>query len=365
MKTLLFSILLTLSATLSWAQNNKNTFYIDDPNYSDQIKMTISTDQTALIETLKDKLTVPVEIKGNKVYLKNKEDNQRILNKLNIPTNEIAATYGNDEGLLDLELLLTQANNNAGRNLSIKNASLMSEQEELVNPDTAIGEQIESNNSSSFMWYIILPVIGIAVGFALGKLMQPKPAPIQEIEVDEETHIEINTIKNNAPTPVQERKTKTNVTINQLKTKYEKLQADSKVLKQNFTDLKQNHKELKVAMDADLQYYKAAYSEIIAPLQNALDKGNLTEIFKYMSIASIQYAAISRAKLTKKQNYDITNINTLLKNPSDHSNYPVISSDTPIDKTPQQLQQVVSVLKQLGVKDLDNYILQGYKLNNL
>lgn len=364
-KCILLLLIIIQSALIIAQNNNSNTLYIDDTNFANQVKIAISTDQTALIESGTEKITVPIEIKGNVVTLKNKEDNQRILSKLKIPAAEIEAAYTEHKDITNLEKLLTQANAQSGRSLFIKNSSLANEQEELVQPSSATGENLATNTSSNLLWWIGLPILGVIIGFVAGKAMQPKAAPAQEIEVDEETQVEINTIKNDAPAPIQERKTRTNVNITQLKSKYEKLQADSKVLKQNFSDLKQHQKELKAAADADLQYYKAAYNDIIVPLQNALDKGNLAEIFKYMTIASVQFSAISRAKLTKKQNYDITNINTLLKNPSDHNNYPVISQETPIDKTPQQLQQVVSILKQLGVKDLDQYILQGYKLNNL
>lgn len=365
-KLLLSGLFIFQSLCLMAEPTAQNTLVIKDTTYNNKIEVLIKSDQNALITVGKnERFTVHFTIEDGKIKLKTPEENRIILSKLKIPATAFETLFPGMDDMENLEKILAKANEMPQRTLYIMDHNYVpSEQEELVQANAATGENV-TEQSSNMIWWFVLPLCGLILGFVAGKMTNNKTVPPNVIEVDEETQVEISTIKNDAPAPVQEKKTRTNVNINQLKTKYDKLREDSKVLKQNYADLKLNHKELKLAVDADINYYKAAYNDIIVPLQNALDKGNLTEIFKYMTIASIQYSAISRAKLTKKQNYDITNINILLKKPSDHAQYPVLSSETPVDKTPQQLQQVISILKQLGVTNLDNYILQGYKLNNL
>ena len=366
MRKLLITTLFATYTLTGWSQaTQENTLIINDGSLSAPITIHLSSDQSAVIKKGDELFTVNIDNKNDIIYLDNKSDNDKIIKKLGIDTNFINKSIQQNSNLSHLERLLNYASQQNQRTLYINDGSEIPAEEELVSANNATGESVNASEGNSLIWWIALPLIGLIVGFFVGKATQNKTATPSEIEVDEEAQVEISTIKNDAPAPTQERKTRTQVNINQLKTKYDKLREDSKVLKQNYADLKQNHKELKQLNEADLQYYKVAYNDIILPLQNALDTGNLTEIFRLMSIASIQYAAITRSKLVKKQNYDITNINILLKQPSDKDSYPVISNQTPLDKTPKQLQQLISVLTQLGVKDLNNYILQGYNLNNL
>jgi hypothetical protein len=158
---------------------------------------------------------------------------------------------------------------------------------------------------------------------------------------------------------------KGSVTINQLKLKYDKLNEENKALKLSLKEQVQENKSFNESLLADKNYYEIAFQEVVLPLQNAIDKGELSEIFKLLTISALVFSAITREKLAKRQNYDITNLNNLLKNKSDHQNYPTLTQQTPIDKTPVNLRQTISILKQLGIKDLDNYIIQGYKITDL
>lgn len=369
MKKFIFISILSLHSLFLWAQPTRdNTFIISDNGFDKNISIKITTDQSALITVDNEKQTVPIEIRDGKVLLKNKADNQKVLSLMKVPADLIDARYKQYGDIDNLEKLLNHANELPQRTLYIANEQQLQaggEQETLVRPQDASGTD-PNTGSSSWYWFVLLPVAGIAVGFLLAKVGNRPAALPEEIEVEEEGMGGSPLQQEEAITPLPDKpKSRANVNITQLKQKYDKLREDSKILKQSYTDLKRNHKELKQAIDADTAYYKTAFQDIVLPLQSAIDQGDLGSIFRYMTIASLQYTAITREKLAKRQNYDITNINTLLKNKSDHQNYPELTQSTPVDKTPVNLRQTISVLKQLGIKDLDNYIIHGYKLKDL
>lgn len=369
MRKLLFIGILSLHSLFLWAQpGRENTFIVNDNGFDKNISLKITTDQSALITIDSDKQTIPIEIRNGKVVLKNKADNQKILSMLKIPADLIDAKYKQYGEIDNLEKLLTHANELPQRTLYVTNEQQLQaggEQETLVRPQDASGTD-PNTGSTNWYWFVLLPLAGIAAGFVLGKTGGKQTSIPEEIEVEEDGQGGSPLQQEETAPPLAEKsRSRSNVNITQLKQKYDKLREDSKILKQSYTDLKRSHKELKQAIDADLTYYKTAFQDIILPLQAAIDQGELANIFKYVTIASIQYTAITREKLSKRQNYDITNINTLLKTKSDHQQYPELTQQTPVDKTPVNLRQTISVLKQLGIKDLDNYIIHGYKLKDL
>ncbi len=263
--------------------------------------------------------------------------------------------------LLFLAIVLCWQLNAQNNNTPPNDTPLETEQEILVNAQDAQGTT-PSGKSNNWYWWVLLPIAGVVLGFVISKKLNGNNS---EIEVEEEPIQPIQK-EEESPTPKQAKaKTKSNVNITQLKQKYDKLREDNKVLKQNIATLKNNLKEGKQSLDNDMLYYKAAFQNIVLPLQKAIDGGKHSEIFKMLTIAAIQYSAITREKLSKRQNYDITNIHTLLNEKSDHNNYPELTKDTPTDKTPSNLRQTISILQQLGIKDLDNYIIHGYKLKDL
>ena len=232
------------------------------------------------------------------------------------------------------------------------------EQEALVNPKDATGTD-PNDHTPGWYWFVLLPLAGIAVGYGVAKATGSKVIPGNPT-VKEKESVALKTLE--ARIDSDETKPLPKQNYDQLKQKYEKLREDHKILKQNVTTLKNQSQDLQKLIDSDAAYFKTAFQEMVLPLQTAIDKGDVATVFKYLTLAALQYSAITRVKLSKRQNYDSTNINTLMKAASDHENYPEINQATPVDKTPANLRELVAALKQLGVKDLDNYILQGYKL---
>jgi len=366
MKRIFFICLLCFQFLGSQAQESKgNTFVVTDNSFDKNVSLKIATNQTAVITINEVPQTVAIEIVDGKILLRNKADNAVILQKLNIPAavvDERLKQYGD---INSLEKLLTNANEVPLKTLFIKSeAQLQKSIEETDNKNDNAVDNVPATTDNSLLWYILLPVAGILIGFLIGKSIKSKPVETK-VEVEEEAPQPVMPVQENAaPAPVK-KKEKSNVTITQLKAKYEKLQADTKVLELQYKELEEQHKTSNGIVQADLQYYTVAFQDIILPLQNAIDKGNIADVFKYTMISSLLFSAITREKLAKRQNYDITNINTLLKAKSDHRNYPDLTQTTAVDKTPVNLRQTLSVLKQLGVKDLDNYIIQGYKIKDL
>ena len=366
MKQLIFIITLAVLSFSTLAQPNiNNTFAISDASYNKTANIKITTGNTAIVTIDSNKTTLNIYTENGKVLLQNKADNQAILSQLKISADLIEAKYGQYEGLENLERLLTRANELPQHTLYILNENQIPQEEILVSPEEASGTA-PGTSSNNWYWYAILGVAGLAVGFMIGKMSSKNNDTPEEIEVESAPN-PVSALQSDDSTVLQPDppKTTANLNITQLKQKYDKLVEDSKVLKQSYVDLKRNHKELKQSLDFDLVYYKTAFQGIIVPLQQAIDQGDLAHIFKYLTLAAVQYSAITREKLSKKQNYDITNINLLLDKKSDHESYPVLSKDTPADKTPNNLKQTISVLKQLGITDLDNYVIHGYKIKDL
>lgn len=368
MKKLIFICFLCFHFLGLIAQETKgNTFIVPDNSFDKKVSIKISTDQLAIISINGVEQKLPIDISNGKVLLKNKGDNQSILSALKIPAETIDAgliSYGN---INSLEKLLTNANEVPLKTLYIKSEAQLQNTDEQVNntlPDE--GSPINPiSTEANWYWFLLLPLAGILVGFILGKWSKVKTNG-NKIEVEEEI-IQTNpkTMQVDAIYPENKGKVKTNVTINQLKLKYDKLREENKTLKQTNKELGQNNKTFNDIIQADISCYKIAFQDIVLPLQNAIDKGDLDEIFKLFAISSIVFSAITRQKLSKRQNYDITNINTLLKIKSDHNNYPELTQLTAVDKTPVNLRSTISIFKQLGVRGLDNYIIQGYKLRDL
>lgn len=344
-----------------------NTFIVTDNSFDKKVSIKISTDQSALITINGVEQKLPIEISNGKVLLKNKADNARVINELNIAAQTIdegLKSYGN---INSLEKLLTNANEVPLRTLYIKSeAQLQNGSQQPTDnllDEGAVLDPVSTTNN--WYWYLLLPLAGILVGFILGKLSKGKTTG-NKIEVEEEVvQPDQKATPDVAIYAESKAKVKTNVTINQLKLKYDKLREENKTLKINNKELGQNIKSLNDTVQADISCYKIAFQDIVLPLQKAIDAGDLAEIFKLFAISSVVFSAITRQKLSKRQNYDITNINTLLKNKSDHHNYPELTQSTAVDKTPVNLRSTLSILKQLGISGLDNYIIQGYKLRDL
>jgi hypothetical protein len=364
-KSILISYLL-FQSFFALAQVNNGTITIQEPTFVKNASIKITTNTTAILTTENDSKTIAIVQENGTIKLKNASDEKAALQFLNLKADQVTNIFGADEKLSPIEQLLNKANEENQRKLNIiPNDANGIENEILVTQNKATGEDPEQESGWAWYWLVLIGVTGVGIGYFLGNVSKASKLP-EAIEVEDDAQQLAIVSKEDIPIQQEDgKKNKTHVNINQLKVKYDKLREDNKVLKQSYTDLKRSHKELKQVLDQDLNYYKHAYQDIVQPLQTALDNGDLSNIYKYLTIAAIQYGAITRAKLTKKQNYDITNINTLLKAKSDYNNYPEINSNTPIDQTPVQLRNVISVLKQLGVKNLDNYILQGYKLNDL
>lgn len=303
--------------------------------------------------------------KNGVVRLKDRKDLERIQSEFRFPKAVINEQLAQIKDVNEVEKLLTKASTSENKSLYIvqgdttgMSTPLVEEEEFTTHPNTENANPEET--STNWMLLIGAAFIAFVCGIFFGRVSKSSKNAASEVEFEDAMDLEPTTNAINeqtAPAP----KTKSKLDVHQLKAKYDKLYSDSKILKKAYGDLKKEKMQLE---QWDKAYYQAAFQDIVLPLQQAIDNGKLDEVYKYLTIAAIQYTAVTRAKLTKKQKYDETNIAILLKQPSAQT-YPELSKQTAVDKTPANLRPIISILTQLGVKNLNNFIFQGYKITDL
>lgn len=346
--------------TLSAQQTVQNSIKLDQ--FKGQASIKILADNKAEITTPDTTIIINTVTKDGQIILKNRKDLGVVLEKLQLPKGSIEKQLPEFSNLNELERLLTKAHKSEHQSLYLQegeNTSIINEEEFTSNPN-ATNENPENQSTTNWFMLLGMAFIALVIGIILGRVTKKEKVSTSEVDFDEAMDLEPTTATISEQTAVVP-KTKSKLDVHQVKAKYDKLYADSKILKKAYLDLKKEKTHLE---QSDKTYYQAAFQDIILPLQNAIDNNQLDEIFKYLTIAATQFSAITRSKLTKKQKYDESNIALLLRQ-NNNATYPELTKHTAIDKTPANLRPIISILTQLGVKNLNNYIFQGYKITDL
>lgn len=330
------------------------------PNYNGSAAIIIESNNKIKIQKADQVINIPVKETNKHLSFLTDQDKIKAIALLGLQDFTLPLTYQKKYEQDDaITALINIANEHISQKLIIENNETIPvnpESEELIQatqPDT-------SASKPDYTLPIIIGIGGIIAGFIIGWLS--KKTKVITNTVEKEIYI------NTPVTPAIEKKPrKTKATsndeqLNALNTKLEEQLETIQQLKLAETKL---NAQLKQALQFDELYYEKVFNEIILPMQKAINIGDVTQIFKYIMLAGIQLQSIARYKTNKKLKYDEQNIAIILQSAYDIQEYPVITKNTPQDQTPKNLQTVISILKQLGIKDLTPYVFQGYIIKEL
>lgn len=215
--------------------------------------------------------------------------------------------------------------------------------EELVTPTAPI----DKSDTNSWISSTIIGLLGIGIGTVIGMNLRKKPATIASNQQPEAQSFATETTLNDATLQQQ---------IKNLKKEKQQATSQYQTLQQQYQQFQRN----------EAQVNRIIFEKIILPLQNAINDGDKAQIGKLVFQASIVLSSITRHKEEKKMGYDEHNIQILLHNASKEANsFETITKSTAVDKTPKHIQVVMSMLQEMGVTGLDDYIFQGYYLKNI
>jgi hypothetical protein len=157
--------------------------------------------------------------------------------------------------------------------------------------------------------------------------------------------------------------TKTNTAeLKKVKAELKAFMAQVQELQANNANLERN---LEIYRNFDSGYFNEAFRKLIAPMNEALEKGSEKEILENLLKIMGHFSSLTRYKISKKQPYDEANIHYLLNQKSNENIAVDINGDTPIDKIPKNIKTIIDMLKQQDSKGLDDSIVAGYKIKNL
>lgn len=149
-----------------------------------------------------------------------------------------------------------------------------------------------------------------------------------------------------------------------------KLKAEIKSLTAQLQELQQSNatldRNLEIYRNFDSGYFNEAFRKLIAPMNEAMEKGSEREILENLVKIMGHFSSLTRYKISKKQPYDEANIHYLLNQKAAHENLAVdITGDTPLDKIPKNIKTILDLLKQQQSKGLDDSVIAGYRIKNL
>lgn len=221
-----------------------------------------------------------------------------------------------------------------------------------------VAHEIKSDSSLKDNWlYLVLGAIAIAIVSAAvtRAVTKNKPAAREEI-TEQQPAIIPDEPKSKEPRTSAAETKKLKAEIKSLITQLQALQSSHATLDRN----------LEVYRNFDQSYFSEAFRKLIAPMNEALEKGSEKEILENLLKIMGHFSSLTRYKISKKQPYDETNIHYLLNQKTGNENVAVdINGSTPIDKIPKNIKTIMDMLKQLNSKGLDDSIIAGYKIKNL
>lgn len=294
------------------------------------------------VKVQKDEQAVafPLQHSGNTITLANPQDSTAIYELLQVTPEQMSQALSDNAGsttmgkLLDIaskmrdgKLILSQTGTEPGMNDTIE--------EEGAQPAVAVTDT--ESDYSKWLWPLIAAVAALIIGIIAGK-MTKKAAPVE--------HNTDSTPK----VPAAD-----TAALQQLRQELAEAKEKNRVITEKTQAL----------ISGDELYYNQVFQKIVLPLQEAINQGNSAEMTRQLHIAATHLSSITRTKIRKKLNYDDANIQLITGNPTFTNEFPAIDAQTPIDKIPANIRNLIQVLKQNGVSGLDDSIVQGYKLKHI
>lgn len=333
MKSLLYTLTLLVWTTYSATAQEK----LSIPNLSETSALTIDTLQQKI--TLQQGVTTKTfNIKKVDQAWQITDDQQAFFTALGIDSQNINTAENSK-----IDYLINTAAANKNQKLILEagqeNTAIT---EELVTPT----ENKETTNTNNWLLPSILGLVGIGIGTVIGMNIRKQPVASKPVA---------DPIKENTTAIDQQAHT-------QLEQQIKTLQKEQQQLLSQQQALQQQHQQY---LRNEAQVNRIIFEKIILPLQNAINEGNKAAIGKLVFQAAIVLSSITRHKEEKKLGYDEHNIQILLHNASKEAgNFETITKTTAVDKTPKHIQVVMSMLQEMGVTGLDDYIFQGYYIKD-
>jgi hypothetical protein len=220
-----------------------------------------------------------------------------------------------------------------------------------------VANEVKSDSSLKDNWiYLALGAIVIAVISSVVTRAMTKSKPMVKEEIIPEEPVAHNDVPKG-----KEPKTNTAET--------KKLKADLKSLMAQVQELQTNNanldRNLEIYRNFDSGYFNEAFRKLIAPMNEAMEKGSEKEILENLLKIMGHFSSLTRYKISKKQPYDEANIHYLLNQKSNENIAVDINGNTPIDKIPKNIKTIIDMLKQQDSRGLDDSIVAGYKIKNL
>ncbi|RQO31552.1 hypothetical protein DBR32_06230 [Taibaiella sp. KBW10] len=279
---------------------------------------------------------------GNTISLANPEDSSQVYNILDISPAQLAEALKDNAGKTTVDKLLDIAGKMRDGKLVIKKEGTLNTTDTTVEEGAQPAIAVTETQSNNWLIPAICGLAALIIGFVIGKSMSGKKELIAPV-IDP-----IPAALPDTPAPASE--------------SVQKLKADNKELKEKNKLITEKTQAL---ISGDELYYNQVFNKIILPLQEAIDSGNEAAIVKQLNLAAAHFSSITRTKIRKKLKYDDANIQLVTGNPSFTNEFTAIDGNTPIDKIPSNVRTLIQILKKNGVTELDDTIIQGYKLKHI
>ncbi|MBX9449767.1 MAG: hypothetical protein KL787_08645 [Taibaiella sp.] len=207
-------------------------------------------------------------------------------------------------------------------------------------------------------------LIGIMIGAVIVAVAKRRP-PLEEeapsaVKNDEEPNFE-ETIAQVKDDPKK--------ILDAAKEKISKLQAEKKQLQTDRKQMKYELEQLQDKLNQNAQFNKTYYGhimkEIINPMNAALEKGDQARAVEQLLKMAAHFTSITRHELGMKQAYDSVNIASILKQQSiPQANIETVNAQTPPDRIPVHIRNVMELMRANGTNTLDNAVIFGYKIHS-
>lgn len=242
-------------------------------------------------------------------------------------------------------------------------SSMDTAQQDIVNDHGEAGgiDANEINNDKSDSGFPYMPIaIGLVIGIIGGFIarsvsVKKQTAASKEQNIDSKLFIdesvEVNQSKEASPSDAKKLKSE----IKTLKAKLETANNEAAAYKKN----------LDIYTEFDQKYYNEAFRKLIAPMNDAMEKGSRKEIMEMLLKIMSHFSSLTRYKIAKKQAYDEPNMQYLMNQRMKNDVAVEVDANTPVDKIPKNIKTLVDMLSEQSSAGLDESIISGYKIKNL
>lgn len=290
-------------------------------------------------------------------FLENTADKATIERILSLDQDEIKAKWSNAfRGLDVVDIMINKTAASTNHTLELMPEEVGGQSIDAIQPSV----QTEKENTIHWMQVAIGILIGVVAGAVIAAAFRKPASRISTpVIAEEETENFEETVKSFAQDP-KKITDKAKEQIAKLKADKKSLSAEVKSLK---TSLNQLEQTIKNNQKFNQIYYTQAYKEIIEPANAALEKGDEAKASALLLQALAQFSSKARNELNLKQAYDIFNLKTLTQQPVQENEVQIINADTPLDKIPANIKNVLHWMEKNGSHSLGKTAFWGYKIN--